>query len=145
MFESGNLKTIQNNNNQYEYEYNSLGIRTKKTINGKVYKYTTYGDILISETVTWDTNTYTVEYLYDPNNNAIGFIYNSNTYYYIRNLQGEIIYIVNQEGYVLGEYKYDAYGNILNLNELQDVALINSIRYKGYYYDVETTDFKSVF
>ena len=138
LFESGNLKTIQNNNNQYEYEYNSLGIRTKKTINGKVYEYTTYGDLLISETVTWDTNTYTVEYLYDANNNAIGFIYNSNTYYYIRNLQGEIIYIVNQEGYVLGEYKYDAYGNILNLNELQDVALINSIRYKGYYYDVET-------
>ena len=79
--------------------------------------------------------------MYDSNNTAVGLIYNSNTYYYVRNLKGEIIYIVDQSGTIMGEYKYDAYGNILNLNELQDVALANSIRYKGYYYDVETNLF----
>ena len=35
-------------------------------------------------------------------------------------------------------YTYDAYGNILNLDALSEIAEINPFRYKGYYYDQET-------
>ena len=36
------------------------------------------------------------------------------------------------------EYKYDAYGNILNLEDLTGVGLVNPYRYRGYRYDSET-------
>ena len=68
----------------------------------------------------------------------VGFIYNNETYYYIRTLTGEITKIVNSAKEVVGEYIYDAYGNILNLDALSEIAEINPYRYKGYYYDQET-------
>ena len=53
-------------------------------------------------------------------------------------IKGEITRIVNTNGIIVGEYYYDAYGNILNLDELSEIAEINPFRYKGYYYDQET-------
>ena len=66
---------------------------------------------------------------------AVGFTYNENNYFYVRNLLQEIVFIVNEQSQIVGEYYYDAYGNILNLDELTDIAKVNSIRYKGYYYE----------
>ena len=83
-------------------------------------------------------NGYTIKYIYDDNNLLLGFIYNNETYYYQRTLTGEITRIVNSNGIIVGEYYYDAYGNILNLDELSEIAEINPFRYKGYYYDQET-------
>ena len=68
----------------------------------------------------------------------VGFIYNNETYYYIRTLIGELTKIVNSAKEVVGEYYYDAFGNILNIDNLSDIAKINPFRYKGYYYGQET-------
>ena len=67
----------------------------------------------------------------------VGFIYNNVTYYYIRTLTGELTKIFNSSKEVVGEYYYDAYGNILNISSLSPIAQINPYRYKGYYYDQE--------
>jgi len=37
-----------------------------------------------------------------------------NTYFYVRNAQGDIIKIVNGSGSVVVEYTYDAWGNIMS-------------------------------
>ena len=68
-------------------------------------------------------------------------IYNNETYYYQRTLTGDIVRIINSNGYVVGEYIYDAFGNILNIDNLSDISRINPFRYKGYYYDIETNLF----
>ena len=65
-------------------------------------------------------------------------IYNTETYYYQRTLTGDIVRIINSNGYVVGEYIYDAFGNILNEDTLSNISRINPFRYKGYYYDIET-------
>ena len=76
-----------------------------------------------------------LSYLY-VNSAPYGLIYNDKLYYYIKNIRGEIIKIIDDRGLEVGSYKYDPYGNILEYNG--QIAKINNIRYKGYYYDKET-------
>lgn len=88
------------------------------------------------------------------NGELIGFRYGDNsesfyyynTYYYVRNLQGDIISIKNSDLETIATYEYDSWGRVVfvkdNLgNEITDnnhIALINPFRYRGYYYDGET-------
>ena len=41
-------------------------------------------------------------------------------------------------GNVVGEYLYDAWGNLLNADSLTEIAKQNPFRYRGYYFDSET-------
>ena len=83
-------------------------------------------------------------YLYDESG-IIGVLYNFNNistkaYYYHRNLQGDVISIFDQSGVRQAEYAYDAYGNCEIIYDASgtDIAEINPIRYRGYYYDRRT-------
>ena len=61
-------------------------------------------------------------------------------YYYRKNLQGDIIGIINAVGTELVSYSYDAWGNILWTEDDsgRNLAELNPYRYRGYYYDAET-------
>ena len=61
-------------------------------------------------------------------------------YYYRKNLQGDIIGIINAVGTELVSYSYDAWGNILWTEDDsgRNLAELNPYRYRGYYYDTET-------
>ena len=83
-------------------------------------------------------------YLYDESG-MVGVLYNFNNistkaYYYHRNLQGDVISIFDQSGVRQAEYAYDAYGNCEIVYDASgtDIANINPIRYRGYYYDRRT-------
>ena len=77
-------------------------------------------------------------YLYDESG-MIGVMYNSQPYYYHRNLQGDVIAIYNANGEKQVEYAYDAWGNCeVIFTEDYELARGNPIRYRGYYYDTET-------
>ena len=58
------------------------------------------------------------------------------TYYYITNLQGDVMYLVDSNGNQVAAYTYDPYGKILSATGA--MAEINPLRYRGYYYDTET-------
>ena len=70
----------------------------------------------------------------------MGFTYvsgNTQTeYFYRKNLQGDVIGIVDSTGANVAEYRYDAWGRILE--EIGTMASVNPIRYRGYCYDAET-------
>ena len=69
-------------------------------------------------------------------------------YYYVKNLQGDIVKIVKQDGTVAATYTYDAWGKILSIKDTANnevpssntfhVANLNPYRYRGYIYDNET-------
>ena len=68
------------------------------------------------------------------------------TYYYEKNLQGDIVGIMNEAGYKVVSYTYDAWGNPYNPTYVyhsgvsaidRDNAELNPFRYRGYYYDSE--------
>ena len=55
--------------------------------------------------------------------------------YYVRNLQGDVVKILNTSGGVVATYTYDAWGKVTSSGS---IAQINPIRYRGYYYDTDT-------
>ena len=67
-------------------------------------------------------------------------IYNNGTatttYYYVTNLQGDVMYLVDANGVQVAAYDYDPYGRIITATGA--MAEINPLRYRGYYYDSET-------
>ena len=133
------MKLKSYGNISYDYDY--LGRRISKQITGgKSYKYNY--DIrgnMVSEEITSNNVTTIIRYLYDVNNNVYGLIYNGNIYYYVKNILGEILYIINDSGYIEVEYNYDAFGNILSISGTMSTTLGNNnhIVYKSYYIDYE--------
>ena len=85
-----------------------------------------------------------IDYLYDNEDSVCGLIYNNTPYYFKKNLQGDVIQIVNETGLPVANYSYDAWGvcTVTSDNTATDdfvgIAAINPIRYRGYYYDTET-------
>ena len=61
---------------------------------------------------------------------------NGTTYYYVTNLQGDVMGMVDSSGNSVASYTYDPYGKLLTATgELADK---NPLRYRGYYYDSES-------
>ena len=84
-----------------------------------------------------------IVFLYDEAG-MVGFVYTksgtSNTYYYDRNIRGDVIGIYDENGVRIVKYSYDAWGNctIDSSTTNTTLARANPIRYRGYYYDVDT-------
>ena len=67
----------------------------------------------------------------------VGFNDGTKTYLYTRNLQGDIVSIIDTAtGNTVAQYTYDSWGNVLTATGV--MAEVNPIRYRGYYYDSET-------
>ena len=117
------------------YTYNANGIRTSKTVNGVKHTYILDGTKILRET--WGSNTLIP--LYDNEDTVCGILYNNTPYYFLKNLQGDIIAIVNKDGDTVARYSYDAWGKCTVNSDTSgcSIATINPYRYRGYYYDVE--------
>ena len=68
----------------------------------------------------------------------IGLEFDGVEYYYVTNLQGDIIAILDSNGTCVVEYEYDAWGRCSIIRDTNTIAYINPIRYRGYYYDSDT-------
>jgi RHS repeat-associated protein len=149
-----------------QYTYNDQGYRTEKYVTdctglSCIETKTTYflqGDKVLSE-LTQELNgtnwvdQFIIVYTYDYDGTIISFHYDDLTdqvdgkeYFYIRNQQRDIMKIVDISGNILVEYRYDAWGNIIdvwldNSQEHEDeslaVAGVNQYFYRGYRYDSE--------
>ena len=86
------------------------------------------------------TGSTTMFFYYDSSNSPVSVSYNGEMYYYIKNLQGDIVKIIDQSGTEAAEYKYDALGTITDSESSSDndIAALNPLRYRGYVYDEET-------
>ena len=113
-------------------EYNTSGIRTKRVSEEKTYNYIYAGDKLMRMTVGNDT----LDFSYDTNGVPLTMTYNGTVYYYITNLQGDVISLELADGGSGAQYAYDAWGNILAMSGT--LAELNPLRYRGYVYDQET-------
>ena len=130
------LATVSHGSNSISYTYDPDGIRTSKTVNGTTTKYHVMNGTLLGQTKGSDT----IVFLYDEKANRYGFDYNGTKYYYIFNVQGDVIGILNQAGQKIVSYTYDPWGKVLSVDgsEASAIGQLNPIRYRGYYYDTET-------
>ncbi|MCI6652766.1 MAG: hypothetical protein MSH11_05010 [Ruminococcus sp.] len=110
-------------------------MRTQKTDNGDTtYYYYDSNKNLIALT----KGNYTLLFYYDSDGNVTSFKYNGTMYYYVKNLQGDIVKIIIQSGTVYASYVYDAWGNIHSETGDTTLRSLNPFRYRGYVYDEES-------
>ena len=101
------------------------------TLNGKVAR----------ETIkTNNSLTAVLDFIYDESGKPFALKYSTNgtnfqTYYYVLNLQGDVVKLIQANGHVVAHYTYDAWGYILSSGG--NLAEVNPLRYRGYYYDNE--------
>ena len=120
----------------FEYTYNANGIRTSKKIDGIKHIYTLEGTKILRE----EWGTHTLIPLYDNEDSVCGLRYDQFNYFFIKNLQGDVIAITDPTGLVCARYTYDAWGKctVDFDNTLTKIGDVNPFRYRGYYYDNET-------
>ena len=81
-----------------------------------------------------------MRFFYDSTGKRVGFANGTMLFYYLYNVQGDVIAIVRAAtGQVVAKYSYDAWGNCTVTNATgYAVGDKNPFRYRGYYYDTET-------
>ena len=129
------------------YTYNADGIRTSKTVNGVEHIYHLSGTQILSEEWTEGNVQHILIYVYDASGQPIGMSHYENgeqrgTYVFVKNIQGDVIGIYDEEGTCLVTYTYDAWGNVTvsySNGGASTAARYNPFRYRGYYYDTETS------
>ena len=115
------------------YTYNADGVRIGKS-GSRAGTFIVSGTQILREI----NSVATIDYLYDENGSPIGLTYKGKTYYYRKNLQGDIINITDSTGAKVVTYTYNAWGKIMSMTGNMELAVNNPFRYRGYYYDVES-------
>ena len=130
------LAGLSTGNKTYTYQYNADGLRIQTSDGTTTTRYTWVDGRLTSQT----NGTDTLYFRYDENGNPLAVLYNGTEYYYVTDLQGDIIALLDGQGNCVVEYTYDAWGKVLSKTGSMATSLgsDNPLRYRGYYYDSET-------
>ena len=130
-----NGRQLASVNDNTSYQYNAEGIRTQKTVNGVTTNYFLNGSTILSQVTGSDQ----MDFLYDEIGNLLGFSFNGEKYYYIRNIQSDVIGILDNGGNQVVSYIYDSWGSLISTNGslANTIGVQNPFRYRGYYYDAE--------
>ena len=148
-----------------EFSYDANGIRTQKrqfTSDGTLaydvdYVWQdgllTHQNMIYYLRITSKNETRVVEipfsakFVYDESNTPVGCLVNGEAALaFVRNLQGDVIAVVTQEGDVLAEYSYDPWGKVTVTCDGEEfegmeaalMALYCPFAYRGYNYDYTT-------
>ena len=100
------------------------------------YSYIYASGKLLQEKVTTNGTTETHNFFYDNTGKPYAMQINGTTYYYVTNLQGDVMGLVDTSGNTVASYTYDPYGKPLTATG--ELAEKNPLRYRGYYYDSES-------
>ena len=92
-----------------------------------------------------------LDFIYDESGKPFALVYTNGaadpvTYYYVLNLQGDVVGLLNSSGTLVANYSYNAWGEIISVTNATGTAItssthianLNPLRYRGYYYDTET-------
>ena len=127
-----------------EFTYNHAGIRTKKVkkVNGVLAETTEY--ILSGKNVVGLTRTDhasnevdAMRFFYDAQGKVAQVNFNGSVYSYVRNLQGDIVGMLDNSGSLVVEYKYNAWGRQTMMDGVMANTLgeKNPFKYRGYMWD----------
>lgn len=148
-----------------EFSYDANGIRTQKRqykSDGTMEYYVDYYwqdglltqqmlhyylEVTVQGVTTREEILISSKFVYDESNQPVGCVANGEAAYaFVRNLQGDIIAVVDQDGETLVEYSYDPWGKVTstrngeNLTQLESsvIAVMCPFAYRGYNYDFST-------
>lgn len=124
----------------WTYTYDANGMRTSRTDSTTTYKYVYNGSQLTAMTkATNGVITDTLYFTYDANGTPLTLEHNGGKYYYVTNLQGDVIALAEIMGTYYVRYDYDAWGNPTSVGGFyENLIQLNPLRYRGYVYDQDT-------
>mgnify|MGYP003303447523 CR=1 FL=1 len=150
------LSAAVRNGSRYEYEYNSDGLRTS------IKEYNSRNELVSVYYYFWDNgkltgyyyddqtsaNDATIKMIYDCEDKPVGYeLINEDENFrefmmFEKNLQGDIVGVINGEGEKVLAYSYDAWGNVTTtilggVIETVKAILYTPITYRGYMYDFQ--------
>ena len=130
------LDSMTDGEKTWDFTYGADGLRTKRTDGTTTYDYIYYGGQLMY----MYTDGHNFHFTYTPEGAPMGIVYQGYAYYYVTNLQGDVVAILNNKGEQVVTYTYDAWGNILSVSgsKADTLGTYNPLRYRGYVYDNET-------
>ena len=99
------------NGKKIKYYYDHAGNRVKKTVDNVATEYYMAGDLLVSE----KTGDKRIWYYYDSSANLVAMRVSGKNYFYVKNLQNDIIALIDDAGETVVEYKYNSWGKILSI------------------------------
>ena len=141
------LASLSGNGTTASYTYDVDGLRTSKTVNGVKHEYYYVGSRLQYEKY----GTTELWFFYDADGTPSGIRYKNgdsiNDYYFVCNWRGDVTEIYDSTGALAASYSYDAWGKVVSVKDASGAAItssthianVNPIRYRGYYYDTETS------
>ena len=131
------LSSMQKDGTTLSFSYNDAGLRTEKTVNGSTRRYIWNSTQLMADVGASDA----FYFHYSSGGELIGFTYKTadaeTECILVKNQQGDVERVISADGTVLASYTYDAWGNVLTAEGI--LAQQNPIRYRGYYFDTETS------
>ena len=122
------------------FVYNAEGLRVRKTVNGVVTKYILHGKNITHLICGNDE----LHFFYDASGSPAMVEWNNGTttakYAYVKNLQGDIIAIIDNTGAEVVKYTYDAWGTPVSTSGTMAgiLSMLQPFRYRGYVFDDET-------
>ena len=131
------------NDEIWYYTYNADGLRTKREHKDDglivgTWEYIYNGSQLVQMTKGNDT----LRFTYDAGGLPMTVTHKTGNseaiYYYVTNLQGDVIALLDQQTRAVAEYAYDAWGNPLGTVPTTGIGALNPLRYRGYVWDAET-------
>ena len=130
------LASMTSGDTIWQYTYDANGTRTRRSNGNATYTYVYNGDRLTQMHVANNKLFFT----YSVTGAPATVTWNGVCYYYITNLQGDVLLILDQNSRIAVSYHYDAWGNILMVGGEKATTLgtLNPLTYRGYVYDRET-------
>ena len=142
-----NLQSVYQNDTLLAlYNYDSAGLRVSKLTGTGSTQYYILDSQYQGQVSTINGQSYTLSYYWDEAGAPMGVKLNGSAYFFVKNLQGDVVAITDYQGNVVARYTYDVWGKVLSVvngagNPVTDpthVANLNPFRYRGYFYDTET-------
>ena len=131
------LASMQKDGTTLSFAYNDAGLRTEKTVNGSTRRYIWNSSQLMADVDASDA----FYFHYSSGGELIGYTYKTaeaeTECILVKNQQGDVERVISADGTILAAYTYDAWGNTLTAEG--SLATSNPIRYRGYYFDTETS------
>ena len=121
-------------NYKVSFTYDAEGLRTGKTVNGEKTVYVWDGDQVVMELSKGGT----VQKRYIRGNDLVYADKGENTEktYYVTDMHGNVVQLLDESGNVTKTYEYDSFGNEVK----PEKKVENPYRYCGEYYDKETEE-----
>ena len=130
------LDTVTDDGTTWSMTYNADGMRVKRTDGTTIYSYVYDGGTLLR----MKKGSEHMMFGHSPDGVPLSIVYDDLLYYYVTNLQGDVVAILDATGAEVVTYTYDAWGNLLSVGGSKATTLgrDNPLRYRGYVYDTET-------